>query len=61
MNTSEKVVSYLGKHIGMKICDDCLRRELRVRIPISRMLDVLNPSFLLSNTVTDWSQTTFLV
>jgi len=46
MNTSERVLSYLNKHMGKKICDDCLRQELRVRSSLRRMLDVLNREYV---------------
>jgi hypothetical protein len=45
MNTSERVVVYLRKHVGEAICDDCFQRELRTRLPLTPVLD-LNPDYV---------------
>src|SRR5262249_27011549 len=42
MNTSERVIYFLRSHQGIALCDDCVRAELRLSQPISRMLDVLS-------------------
>lgn len=45
MNTIERVLHFLKKHVDQAYCDECLALELRVRSSLSRMLDVLSDEY----------------
>jgi len=44
MNTSEKIVAYLVKHLDEPICDECLRVRLKAASSITRMVEHMNPA-----------------
>jgi hypothetical protein len=52
MNTIERVLHFLRKRPDRPYCDECLAIELRVRHPLSRMLDVLSADYFRRGTVT---------
>jgi len=43
MNTSEKIVAYLVKHLNEPICDECLHVRLKAASSITRMVERMNP------------------
>lgn len=52
MNTIERVLHFLKKHLDQAYCDECLALELKVRGSLSRMLDVLSDDYFRRGNIT---------